>query len=114
MIFAIPGLSGALLGCSWSLLSRSWAALGRSWAALGRSWPLLGRSWPLLRRSWSLLVALGPLLAALKRSRQPKRKKTDPAVNGKRCLKTLFVIFTCLFRICVFHLFKNVYCLKTG
>ena len=40
---------------------------------------------------------------------QHRRKKPDPAVNGKRRLKTPFVIFNFLVCICSFHLLAKLY-----
>ena len=42
------------------------------------------------------------------------RKKPDPAVNGKRCIQTLFVILKCELRMFSFHCFKNVSSLQTA
>ena len=82
--WVLLGRSGALSGCSiFVALGPLLAALGPLLAALG---PLLAALGPLLSRSW-------PLLGALGRSRQPNMSgKPDPAVNGKRRLKTLFVL----------------------
>ena len=133
-----PGRSWAALGRSWVALGRSWGALGALLGALG---PLLGGLGAVLERHAKFNQKSMPKTTNFGSKNVPKRhpkttkkrtkkqhekrtqkrskkepqhdKKTCPAVNGKRRLKTLFVFFKRLVCMFSFHVLKKISASKT-